>query len=100
MLPNALVITGISFLFSSHICCISVARSLYFTVSKAYILVTFLSAEIAASMKILVPFALSLIVMSDLFVICLVHQVGFITRKCSLFAFFMVACCFFACQAL
>jgi len=46
MVPFAPIITGITFVFTFHMLCISVVRSLYFRIFSAYFLITFLSPEI------------------------------------------------------
>ena len=66
IVPVALIITGIIFVFTFHIRCISIVRSLYFRIFLASIWITFLSAEIATSINIHVPFSLSRIIMSGL----------------------------------
>ena len=60
----ARIITGITFVFTLHMHCISIVRSLYFRIFSASFLITFLSPEIATSVNIHVPFSLSRIVMS------------------------------------
>ena len=63
--PVAPVITGITFVFTFHMRCISVVRSLYFRIFSATFLITFLSPEIATSVNRHVPFSSSRIIMSD-----------------------------------
>ena len=46
IVPFALIITGITFVFTFHMRCISVVRSLYFRIFSASFLITFLSPEI------------------------------------------------------
>ena len=48
-------ITGITFVFTFHMRCISIVRSLYFRIFSASFLITFLSLEIATSINIHVP---------------------------------------------
>jgi len=67
IVPVAPVITGISFVFTFHMCCISIVRSLYFRVFSASFLITFLSPEFATPINRHVPFSLSRIIMSGLF---------------------------------
>ena len=61
IVPVAPIITGITFVFTFHMRCISIVRSLYFRIFSASFLITFLSPEIATSINIHVPFSLSLI---------------------------------------
>ena len=72
IVPVVPIITGITFVFTSHIRCISIVRSLYFRIFSASFLMTFLSHEIATSVNIHVPFSLSRIILSDLFIIIFV----------------------------
>ena len=64
--PVAPIIIHITFVFTFHVRCISVLRSLYFRIFAAYFLITFLSPEIATSINTHVPFSLSRIIMSGL----------------------------------
>ena len=64
--PVARIITGIAFVFTFHMRCISIARSSYFRIISASFLIRFLSPEIATSINIHVPFSLSRIIMSGL----------------------------------
>jgi len=66
IVPVSTIITGITFVFTFHMCSISIVRSLYFRVFSASFSVTFLSPEIATSINIHVPFSLSRIMMSGL----------------------------------
>ena len=66
MVPVAPIITGITFVYTFHKRCISIVRSLYFRISSASFLITFLSHGIATSINIHVLFSLSQIIMSDL----------------------------------
>jgi hypothetical protein len=66
MVPVAPIITGITFVFTFLMRCISIVRSLYFRIFSASVLITFLSPEIATSIKIHVLFSLSRIIMSGL----------------------------------
>ena len=43
IVPVATIITGITFVFTSHMRCISIVRSLYFRILSASFLITFLS---------------------------------------------------------
>jgi hypothetical protein len=52
MVTVALIITGITFVFTLHIRCISILRSLCFRIFSASFLVTFLSPQIATSINI------------------------------------------------
>ena len=56
IVPVAPVITCIAFVFTFHMGCISIVRSLYFRILPASFLITFLSPEIATSINIHVPF--------------------------------------------
>ena len=43
VVPFAPIITGITFVFTFHMCCISIVRSLYFRIFSASFIITFLS---------------------------------------------------------
>ena len=58
-------ITGITFVFTFHMCYISVVRLLYFRIFSAFV-ITFLSPEIAAFISTHFPSSLSWIIMSGL----------------------------------
>ena len=64
IVPFAPTITGITCVFTLHVRCISIVRSLYFRIFSSSFLITFLSPEIATSINIHVPFSLSRIIMS------------------------------------
>ena len=66
IIPVVPIITGITFVFTFHMRCISIVRFLYFRIFSASFLITFLSHEIATSINIHVPFSLSRIMMSGL----------------------------------
>jgi len=66
IVPVALIITGITFVFTFHKRCISVVSYLYFRIFSASFLITFLSPEIATSINIYVPFSLSRIMIYGL----------------------------------
>ena len=66
IVPVAPIITGITFVFTFHMRCISVVRSLYFSIFSASFLITFLSPEIATSINMHVPSSLSRIIMYGL----------------------------------
>ena len=66
IVPVAPIITGITFVFTFHMRCISNVRSLYFIIFSASFLITFLYPEIATSVNIHVPFSLLRIIMSGL----------------------------------
>ena len=66
IVPFAPIITGITFVFTFHMRCIYIVRSLYFRIFSASFLFTFLSPEIAMSINIHVPFSLSRIIISGL----------------------------------
>ena len=62
IVPVAPIITGITFVFTFHMRCIYIVRSLYFRILSASFLITFLSPEIATSINIHVSFSLSRII--------------------------------------
>ena len=64
--PVAPIITGVTIVFTFHIRCISIVRSLHFRIFSASFLITFLTPEIANSINIHVPFPLARIIMSGL----------------------------------
>ena len=64
--PVAPITTGIIFVFTFHMRCISIVRYLYFRIFSASFLITSLSPEIATSINIHVPFSLSRIIMYGL----------------------------------
>ena len=66
IVPVAPIITGITFVFTLHMRCISIVRSLYFRVFTDSFLITFLSPEITTSINMHVPFSLSRIITSGL----------------------------------
>jgi len=68
MVPVAPIITGITLVFTFHMRCISIVRSLYsyFNIYSVSYLITFMSPEIATSNNIHVPVSLSRIIMSGL----------------------------------
>ena len=53
IVPVAPIITGITFVFTFHMRCISVVRSLYFRIFSDSFLITFLSPEIATPLLLL-----------------------------------------------
>ena len=53
IVPVAPIITGITFVFTFHLRCISVVSSLYFRIISAFFIITFLSPEIATSLLLL-----------------------------------------------
>ena len=57
--PVVPVITGVTFVFTFHMRCISIVGSLYFRIFSASFLIPFVSPEIATSINIHVPFSLS-----------------------------------------
>ena len=67
IVPVAPIITGLTFVLTFHMHCVSVVRSLYFRIFSASFLITFLSPKIATSINIHVPFSLLRIIMSGLF---------------------------------
>ena len=69
IVPGAPIITGITYVFTFHMRCISIVRSLYFRIFSASFLITFPSPEIATSINIHVPFSLSRIIMSGLLLV-------------------------------
>jgi len=58
IVPVVPIITGITFVFTFYMRCISILRSLYFRIFSASFLITFPSPEIATSIHIHVPFSL------------------------------------------
>ena len=64
MVPVAPIITGITLVFTFHMRCVSIVRSLYFKIFSASFLITFLSPGIATSINMHVRFSLSRIIMS------------------------------------
>ena len=66
MVPVAPIITDITFVFTFHMCCISIVRSLYFRIFSASFFITFLSPQISTSVNTHIPFTLSQIMMSGL----------------------------------
>ena len=81
IVPVAPIITDITFVFTFHMRCISIVRSLYFRNFSASFLITFLSPEIATSINIHVAFPLSRFITSGLlletvlsFCICWFHN--------------------------
>jgi len=66
MVPVVPIITGITFVFTFYMRCISIVRYLYFRIFSASFLITFLSPEIVISINIHVLFSLSRIIMSGL----------------------------------
>jgi len=54
IVPVVPIITGITFVFTFHMRCISIVRSLYFRIFSASSLITFLSPEIATSIIIII----------------------------------------------
>jgi hypothetical protein len=59
MVRAAPVVTGITFVFTFHMCYFSTEQFLYFRISLASFLILFLSSEIAAAININVLFSLS-----------------------------------------
>jgi len=53
--PVAPIITGVTFVLTFHMCCISTVRSSYFNIFSASFLILYLSPEIATSFKLLAP---------------------------------------------
>ena len=68
MVPVAAIITGIAFVFTFHMHCICIVRSLYMRILSASFFITFLSPEIATSLNMCVPYSLLWIMM--FFVYC------------------------------
>ena len=74
IVPVAPVITGITFVFTFHMRCISIVRSLYFRILSASFLMTLLSPAIATSINIHVPFSLSRIIMFIIIIIIITNH--------------------------
>ena len=68
MVPVPPAISGITFVCTFHIGCISIVGSLYCRIISAPFLITFLFPENALSVNRHLPFSLQLIMKSDLFV--------------------------------
>ena len=66
MVPVAPIISGITFVFTFHMRCISIVRYLHSRIFSAFLFITFLFPEIAASISTHVPFSLSQIMTSGL----------------------------------
>jgi hypothetical protein len=66
MVPVVPLITGITFVFTFHMRCISIVRFYILEFSRLLFLITFLSPETATSINIHVLFSLSRIIMSVL----------------------------------
>ena len=66
IVPVATIITGITFVFTFHMRCIYIVKSLDFKIFSASFLITFMSPEITSSINIHVPFSLSRIKISGL----------------------------------
>jgi hypothetical protein len=66
MVPVAPIITGITLVFTFHMSCISIVRSLYFKIFSASFVITFLSPGISTSINLQVLFSLSRIIMPGL----------------------------------
>ena len=77
MVPVAPIITGIILVFTFHMRCISIVRSLYFKIFSASFLITFLSPGIATSINVHVLFSLSRIIMSGLFITIIIIIIMF-----------------------
>jgi len=60
------IITSITFVFTFHMHCFSIVRSLYFRIFWAYFLTIFLPLEISTSIDIHIPFSLLQIITSGL----------------------------------
>ena len=75
IVPVAPIVTGITFVFTIHMRCISIVRSLHFRIFSTSCLITFLSPQIATSINIHVPFSLSRIIMYDFLLFGLVLSV-------------------------
>ena len=76
IVPVAPIITGITFVFTFHMRCISIVRSLYFRIFSASFLITILSPEIATSINTRVPFSLSRIIIFGLLLLPLLLQLS------------------------
>ena len=85
IVPVAPIITGITFVFTFHMRCIFIVRSLYFRIFSASFLITFLSPEIATSINIHFPFSLSRIIMSGLLL-------GIVLSVCTCLFYIIIIC--------
>jgi len=66
IVPVTPIITGITFVVTFHMRCISIVRYLYFRIFSASFLIKFLSPKITTSINLHVPFSLSRITMPGL----------------------------------
>ena len=64
MVPVAPIITGITLVFTFHMRCISIVRSLYFKIFLASFLITFLSPEIATSINVIIIIIIIIIIIA------------------------------------
>ena len=78
IVPVAPIITGITFVFTFDMRCISIVSSLYFRIFSASFLITFLSLEILTSINIHVPFSLSQIIMFIIIIIICHPYTGYL----------------------
>ena len=62
MVPLAPISTGITLVFTFHMRCIFIAKTLYFKIFSASFLFTFLSPEIATPINMQVPFSFIFII--------------------------------------
>ena len=79
IVPVTPIITVITFVFTFHMCCISIVRSLYFRIFSVSFLVTFLSPEIATSINIITDYTVWFVVgNSSVSLYLLVPQYGYL----------------------
>ena len=67
--PVAHIITSISFVFTFHVRCISIVRSLYFKIFSASFLITFLSPEITTLIIIIIIIIINIIIIMMIIII-------------------------------
>jgi hypothetical protein len=72
--PVAPIITGITLVFTFHISCIYIVRSLYFEIFSASFWITFLSPGTATFINIHVPFSLSCITITIIIIIIIIFR--------------------------
>jgi len=79
MVPVAPIITGITFVFTFYMRCISIVRSLYFKIFSASFLITFLFLEIIIIIIIIISITIIIIIIMSLitglyFLVILLNQ--------------------------
>ena len=92
IVPIAPIITGITFVFTFHMSCISIVRSLCFRIFSACFLITFLSPEIATSINIHVPFSLSRIIIIKVRLFDVIYEHGDGAKSCEVGVVDLTSC--------